>query len=86
MRYEFSNSDWGSGKEVLRMFIEEQEQLPWEALIFVTGQITYGGRVTDEQDRNVCLVVSMACPLFAAATEKFCCGAGLRHIFHTFHC
>ena len=27
----------------LKMFLEEQEEIPWAALVYVTGQINYGG-------------------------------------------
>jgi dynein heavy chain len=39
----------------MRMFLSEQEQIPWPALEFVIGQINYGGRVTDDLDRR-CLM------------------------------
>lgn len=39
----------------MRMFLEEQEQIPWPALEYVIGQINYGGRVTDDLDRR-CLM------------------------------
>ena len=39
----------------LKMFLEEQPTIPWDALLYVTGQIHYGGRVTDDLDRR-CLM------------------------------
>lgn len=39
----------------MRMFLMEQEQIPWPALEYVIGQINYGGRVTDDLDRR-CLM------------------------------
>jgi dynein heavy chain, axonemal len=39
------------------MFLVEKEQIPWDALEFVVGQINYGGRVTDDNDRRCLMAI-----------------------------
>jgi hypothetical protein len=53
--YEFNDTDLETSIEVLRMLLEEQAAVPWDALTFMTGHISYGGRVTDDWDRR-CLL------------------------------
>ena len=55
IRYEFNASDVECSMLTLKMFLEEQPEVPWAALVYVTGQINYGGRVTDDLDRR-CLM------------------------------
>ena len=55
IRYEFNTSDLECSMMTLRMFLTEQENIPWPALEYVIGQINYGGRVTDDLDRR-CLM------------------------------
>jgi dynein heavy chain len=50
-----NDSDLETSIQVVRMFLEEQEVVPWDALRYVVGQINYGGRVTDDLDRR-CLM------------------------------
>ncbi|KAJ7549736.1 hypothetical protein O6H91_07G065700 [Diphasiastrum complanatum] len=58
VKYDFNSSDLECATQTLHMFLEEQEEIPWPALLYVTGEITYGGRVTDDLDRR-CLMSTL---------------------------
>jgi dynein heavy chain len=47
--YEFNDSDREFAFNTLKMFCAERT-IPWDALEYLTGEITYGGRVTDYWD------------------------------------
>jgi len=53
--YEFNTGDLECALKTLGMFLEPalDKNIPWEALTYVTGQINYGGRVTDDNDRRL---------------------------------
>ncbi|XP_060586003.1 dynein axonemal heavy chain 6-like [Ruditapes philippinarum] len=51
IKYEFNDSDRECALLNLQIFCQEGI-IPWDALVYITGQITYGGRVTDYQDQR----------------------------------
>jgi dynein heavy chain, axonemal len=57
IRYHFNDSDLETSITMLKNFILEQEEIPWDALTYSTGQINYGGRVTDDWDRKLLLMI-----------------------------
>jgi dynein heavy chain len=58
IKYEFNDSDLSTSYTMLKIFLDEQDEIPWAALVYVTGHINYGGRVTDDQDRR-CLLTTL---------------------------
>jgi dynein heavy chain, axonemal len=50
--YDWSNSDLEVSIIMLKNILQESKQIPWDALLYLTGEITFGGRVTDEWDRR----------------------------------
>jgi len=50
--YDWMNSDLKAAMTQVRMYVEEQQEVPWETLNVSVAAITYGGRVTDMWDKR----------------------------------
>ncbi|KAI8850637.1 hypothetical protein BC829DRAFT_441991 [Chytridium lagenaria] len=50
--YDWSNSDLEVSISILKNLLRESKIIGWDALLYLTGEITFGGRVTDDWDRR----------------------------------
>ncbi len=57
IHYEFNDSDLDSSLLFLKDMLEVHSEVPWDSLRYIIGELTYGGRVTDEHDRKTLSVI-----------------------------
>jgi dynein heavy chain len=64
IRYEWNQSDLLTAMANLRMYIEDQKEVPYETLRYIMGDVNYGGRVTDYMDQRTVAAVlgTYICP------------------------
>eukprot|EP00771_Trimastix_marina_P003253 gnl/Trimastix_PCT/4478.p1 GENE.gnl/Trimastix_PCT/4478~~gnl/Trimastix_PCT/4478.p1 ORF type:complete len:2540 (-),score=952.78 gnl/Trimastix_PCT/4478:132-6824(-) len=53
IRYEFTDDDLSVCVRQLRLFLDTYEDVPYQVLKFLFGEINYGGRVTDSKDQRL---------------------------------
>lgn len=51
--YEWMDSDFKTSQEQLKMYLEEQPEIPYTALNYLIAEINYGGRITDDKDNRL---------------------------------
>ncbi|MCO5600937.1 hypothetical protein L7F22_055054 [Adiantum nelumboides] len=52
--YDFDDTDFQVSDDLLKTYLDAYEETPFEALKFLISEANYGGRVTDEIDRECC--------------------------------
>lgn len=58
VNYDFNESDFTISRRIFGLYLEkaienEDEDVPWNSLIYLVGDAMYGGRVSDDWDRRV---------------------------------
>uniref|UniRef100_A0A3Q2Z591 Uncharacterized protein n=1 Tax=Hippocampus comes TaxID=109280 RepID=A0A3Q2Z591_HIPCM len=69
--YGFNNSDFEVSENLLSLYLNEYEQIPWDALKYLIAEVNYGGHVTDDWDRRLLTTYINDYFCEAAVTEPY---------------
>ena len=55
IRYDFNQSDYDTSSQLVNIYLSEADvdYVPWDSILYLIGEVTYGGSITDETDRIV---------------------------------
>ena len=55
IRYDFNQSDFDTSSQLVNIYLSEADvdYVPWDSILYLIGEVTYGGSITDETDRIV---------------------------------
>ena len=57
IQYEFSIQDLAISISQLKIFLDDYEEIPFEAINYMVAEANYGGRVTEDKDRRLIKVL-----------------------------
>ena len=55
LRYDFNQGDFDTSSELVNIYLSEApvDEVPWDSIMYLIGEVTYGGSIVDETDRII---------------------------------
>ncbi|XP_076026906.1 dynein axonemal heavy chain 2 [Genypterus blacodes] len=69
--YAFNDSDFEVSENLLRLYLDEYMEIPWDTLKYLIAGVNYGGHVTDDWDRRLLTTYITDYFCDATVTEPF---------------